>query len=123
MAAPSTDHVSDIRGYSHEERSHGHHALVADLRRQPDAIFIVDLRKEQLAVREARRLGMPILALVDAVFADGVDQPAVVGSLQLERLAGEGIDRRPLRQCKLAESFSLPAMLGGELSKSVVNPQ
>jgi small subunit ribosomal protein S2 len=38
---------------------------VADLRRQPDAIFIVDLRKEQLAVREARRLGMPIIALVD----------------------------------------------------------
>ena len=26
---------------------------VADLKRQPDAIFIVDLRKEQLAVREA----------------------------------------------------------------------
>jgi small subunit ribosomal protein S2 len=38
---------------------------VADLRRQPDAIFIVDLRKEQLAVREARRLGMPVIALVD----------------------------------------------------------
>jgi small subunit ribosomal protein S2 len=38
---------------------------VADLRKQPDAIFIVDLRKEQLAVREARRLGLPILALVD----------------------------------------------------------
>jgi small subunit ribosomal protein S2 len=38
---------------------------VADLKRQPDAIFIVDLRKEQLAVREARRLGLPILALVD----------------------------------------------------------
>jgi small subunit ribosomal protein S2 len=38
---------------------------VADMRRQPDAIFIVDLRKEQLAVREARRLGMPIIALVD----------------------------------------------------------
>ncbi len=38
---------------------------VADMKKQPDAIFIVDLRKEQLAVREARRLGMPILALVD----------------------------------------------------------
>ncbi len=38
---------------------------VADLRRQPDAVFIVDLRKEQLAVREARRLGLPIVALVD----------------------------------------------------------
>jgi small subunit ribosomal protein S2 len=38
---------------------------VADMRRQPDAVFIVDLRKEQLAVREARRLGMPVIALVD----------------------------------------------------------
>jgi small subunit ribosomal protein S2 len=38
---------------------------VADLRKQPDAVFIVDLRKEQLAVREARRLGLPVLALVD----------------------------------------------------------
>ena len=38
---------------------------VADMRRQPDAIFIVDLRKEQLAVREARRLGLPVVALVD----------------------------------------------------------
>jgi small subunit ribosomal protein S2 len=38
---------------------------VADMRKQPDAVFIVDLRKEQLAVREARRLGLPIIALVD----------------------------------------------------------
>ena len=38
---------------------------VADMRRQPDAIFIVDLRKEQLAVREAQRLGLPVIALVD----------------------------------------------------------
>ena len=38
---------------------------VADLRRQPDAVFIVDLRKEALAVREARRLGLPVIALVD----------------------------------------------------------
>jgi small subunit ribosomal protein S2 len=38
---------------------------VADLRRQPDAIFIIDLRKEQLAVREAQRLGLPVIALVD----------------------------------------------------------
>ena len=38
---------------------------VAEMRKQPDAVFIVDLRKEQLAVREARRLGLPVLALVD----------------------------------------------------------
>jgi small subunit ribosomal protein S2 len=38
---------------------------VADLRRQPDAVVIVDLKKEALAVREARRLGIPVVALVD----------------------------------------------------------
>ena len=38
---------------------------VADMRKQPDAVFIVDLRKEQLAVKEARRLGLPVIALVD----------------------------------------------------------
>jgi small subunit ribosomal protein S2 len=38
---------------------------VADLKRQPDALFVIDLRKEQIAVREARRLGLPIIGLVD----------------------------------------------------------
>ena len=38
---------------------------VADMRRQPDAVFIVDLKKEQLAVREAQRLKLPVIALVD----------------------------------------------------------
>jgi small subunit ribosomal protein S2 len=38
---------------------------VADMRRQPDAVFIIDLRKEQLAVREAHRLNVPVIALVD----------------------------------------------------------
>jgi small subunit ribosomal protein S2 len=38
---------------------------VSGMKRQPDAVFIVDLRKEQLAVREAQRLGLPVIALVD----------------------------------------------------------
>jgi small subunit ribosomal protein S2 len=38
---------------------------VADLKRQPEAVFVIDLRKEQIAVREARRLGLPIIGLVD----------------------------------------------------------
>jgi small subunit ribosomal protein S2 len=38
---------------------------VSDMRKQPDAVFIMDLKKEQLAVREARRLGLPVIALVD----------------------------------------------------------
>jgi small subunit ribosomal protein S2 len=38
---------------------------VADMKRQPDAVFVIDLKKEQLAVREAQRLGVPVVGLVD----------------------------------------------------------
>ena len=38
---------------------------VRDLRRQPDAVFIVDINAEHIAVAEASRLGIPIIALVD----------------------------------------------------------
>ena len=38
---------------------------VVDMQRLPDAVFLIDLRKEQLAVREARRLGIPVIGLVD----------------------------------------------------------
>jgi small subunit ribosomal protein S2 len=38
---------------------------VLDMKGVPDAVFVIDLKKEQLAVREARRLGLPVVALVD----------------------------------------------------------
>ncbi len=38
---------------------------VADMKRQPDAVYVIDLKKEQLGVREARRLGVPVVGLVD----------------------------------------------------------
>jgi small subunit ribosomal protein S2 len=47
------------------ERLESHLGGVADMKRQPDAMVIIDLRKEQIAVREAKRLGLPVIALVD----------------------------------------------------------
>jgi small subunit ribosomal protein S2 len=38
---------------------------IRDMDSVPDAIFIVDLNREQIAASEARKLGIPILALVD----------------------------------------------------------
>jgi small subunit ribosomal protein S2 len=38
---------------------------IKDMHRLPDALFIVDLKKERIAVHEARRLGIPIVAVVD----------------------------------------------------------
>jgi small subunit ribosomal protein S2 len=38
---------------------------IADLNRLPSALFIVDVMKEKIAVREAQRLGIPVFAIVD----------------------------------------------------------
>lgn len=38
---------------------------IADLNRLPSALLIVDVLKEQIAVMEAQRLGIPVFALVD----------------------------------------------------------
>ena len=38
---------------------------IADLTRLPSALFIVDVMKEHIAVKEALRLGIPIFAIVD----------------------------------------------------------
>ena len=38
---------------------------IADLTRLPAALFVVDVMKENIAVREANRLGIPVFAIVD----------------------------------------------------------
>ena len=38
---------------------------VKTMRRVPDALFVVDSRKERIAIQEARTLGIPIIAIVD----------------------------------------------------------
>lgn len=38
---------------------------IADLNKLPAALFIVDVQKEYIAVREANRLGIPVFAMVD----------------------------------------------------------
>ena len=38
---------------------------IADLTRLPSALFVIDVMKEQIAVREANRLGIPVFGIVD----------------------------------------------------------
>jgi small subunit ribosomal protein S2 len=38
---------------------------IADLNRLPSALFVVDVMKEHIAVREANRLGIPVFGMVD----------------------------------------------------------
>jgi small subunit ribosomal protein S2 len=38
---------------------------VRDMKRQPDAVFVIDVLTEHIAVAEAKRLGIPLIAIVD----------------------------------------------------------
>ena len=38
---------------------------VRNMQRPPDAMFVVDLKTEEIGVREAERLKIPIIGLVD----------------------------------------------------------
>jgi small subunit ribosomal protein S2 len=40
-------------------------AGIKNMTRLPDAVFVIDSNKEQIAVREARKLGIPVVAVVD----------------------------------------------------------
>ena len=38
---------------------------IQDMERLPDAIFVIDTKREHIAVKEARKLGIPVVAIVD----------------------------------------------------------
>ena len=38
---------------------------IADMTRLPSALFVIDVMKEHIAVKEAKRLGIPVFAIVD----------------------------------------------------------
>ena len=49
---------------------------IKGLERVPDALFVVDPKKEQIAVSEARKLGVPVIAIVDTnCDPDEIDHP------------------------------------------------
>lgn len=49
---------------------------IKEMSRLPDALFIIDLNKEHIAVAEARRLGLPVVAIVDTNCSpSGIDFP------------------------------------------------
>lgn len=84
---------------------------IADLSRLPSALFIVDVQKEMNAVKEANRLNIPVIAMVDTccdpTLIDYVipanDDAAKSISLVLEVLCGamkEGLEERKFEKEK-----------------------
>jgi small subunit ribosomal protein S2 len=72
---------------------------IKEMKRLPDMLFIIDVRKEEIAVAEANRLGIPVVAVVDTNCSpEGIDQviPGNDDALRAIRLfeaqAGENQD-------------------------------
>ena len=102
---------------------------VADMRRQPEALFIVDLRKEQLAVREARRLGLTIVALVDtncdpddADFVIPGNDDAIRSCSLIVRAIADGIAAGK-DQVSIAEFAAAPADANGQPPEAAAEVQ
>ncbi|MBU1862350.1 MAG: 30S ribosomal protein S2 [Candidatus Omnitrophica bacterium] len=61
-----------------KERDKMSHILtgIKDMKKPPGAVFIVDIKKEEIALKEARKLRIPVIAIVDTIAdPDMVDYP------------------------------------------------
>ena len=88
---------------------------IADLNRLPAALFVVDVQKEMNAVKEANRLNIPVIAVVDTCcdptpidyMIPGNDDAAKSISVILDALCGavkEGLEERKLEKDKEEEA-------------------
>ncbi len=90
---------------------------IKDMRRLPDAIFIIDTNKEEIAVKEANRLNIPVVAIVDTNCSpEGVDY-VIPGNddalravrLFASRMADAILEGQQLAQQKEAEEAAAAA--------------
>jgi small subunit ribosomal protein S2 len=90
---------------------------IKDMRRLPDAIFIIDTNKEEIAVKEANRLGIPVVAIVDtncnpegiSQIIPGNDDALRAVRLFAARIADAVIEGQQLAQQKHAEEQAVAA--------------
>ena len=90
---------------------------IKEMKRLPDAVFIIDTNKEEIAVKEANRLGIPVVAVVDTnCTPEGVDYiiPGNDDALRAVRLFSSRIadailEGQQLAQQKEAEEAVLAA--------------
>ena len=80
---------------------------VRDLQRAPDAVFVIDVRTERIAVTEASRLGIPVVAVVDTnCDPDDVDYviPGNDDAIRAAQLMGSAIADAALEGAELAKA-------------------
>ena len=53
---------------------------IKDMNRLPDALFVIDVGHEDIAVKEAKKLGIPVIAVVDTNYDPGLADYAIPGN-------------------------------------------
>lgn len=108
---------------------------IADLTRLPAALFIVDVMKEKIAVREAQRLGIPVFGMVDTNSdPEGIDFviPANDDASQSIRLIvrvmadaiAEGLNERKVERDKEGDEEAAPRKIRkGDARKSAAKEE
>ncbi|MCG8335588.1 MAG: 30S ribosomal protein S2 [Proteobacteria bacterium] len=84
---------------------------ITELRKKPAAVFIVDIKKEFIAVNEAKKLGIPIIAIVDTncdprgidFIIPGNDDSIHCIELFTSVIASASIEGRNIYESKMAE--------------------
>jgi len=90
---------------------------IKSMTRLPDAIFIIDVKKEEIAVAEANRLGIPIVAVVDTNCSpEGIDYviPGNDDALRAVRLFASRISDAILEGHQIATEGGVVAAEGAE---------
>jgi small subunit ribosomal protein S2 len=107
---PSKERASTL---SELEKLEANLGGVADTRKLPDAVVVIDMKKEALAVREARRLNIPVIGLVDtncdpddADFVIPGNDDAIRSSALIVRLLADAIAEGRNRGVKVSDFVS-----------------
>lgn len=90
---------------------------IKEMKKLPDAIFVIDTNKEEIAVKEANRLGIPVVAVVDtnctpegvSYIIPGNDDALRAVRLFASRIADSVLEGHQLAQQKEAEEAAIAA--------------
>jgi len=107
-------------------------AGIKNMSRLPDAIFVIDSNKEQIAVREARKLGIPVVAVVDTncdpsevdYVIPGNDDALRAIRLFTSKIAesiAEGVNLMGDKQMAELQAVAAPESVEGEVAEPVAD--
>jgi small subunit ribosomal protein S2 len=107
-------------------------AGIKNMSRLPDAIFVIDSNKEQIAVREARKLGIPVVAVVDTncdpsevdYVIPGNDDALRAIRLFTSKIAesiAEGVNLMGDKQMAELQAVAAPESIEGEAAEPVAD--